>query len=397
MSFPSTTPKEQHVRTPRLLRAREEGGQALVLLALSLTALVAMSALIIDGGNAMAQQRATQNGADAASLSAATVLVEGMGGATRYDADVLAAVQQSMNINDSDFDGAVYVDYEDNVVGTVGQGGAIPSSAGGVSVAASRTFDTFLAGIAGMNTMDSGAEATALAGAIQGICAASEGCAVLPVTFSVPVRVCDGTNRPLEIGDEWPLVSLETALADTSKSQMSSVPLCKTGPGGVGWLDMSRLGCPGSNLGSWILTPCNESFDIPVWVPTQPGNSNSVESAMNTHRGKVVLIPMFDSTCRDVPTSGLPADCTDPGSGNNIWYHIPQFAAFLLDEAHIQGNNGPACNSAPGLPLGGGNGSTSCIDGWFVSFVTVGPVGPVRPCVGPAPCPQLLLGTQLVR
>ncbi len=382
--------------TPRSSRAREERGQALVLLALSLTAVLSMSALIIDGGNAMAQQRATQNGADAASLSAATVLVEGMGGASRDDGDVLAAIQQSLSDNDSDLDGAVYVDYENQVVGTVG-GGSIPSSAGGVTVTASRTFDTFLAGIAGMNTMDSGAEATALAGALEGICAASEGCAILPVTFSVPVQTCDGTNRPLEIGSEWPLVSLETALADTSKSQMSSVPLCRTGPGGVGWLDMSQLGCPGNNLADWVLTPCNEAFDIPVWVPTQPGNANNVESEMNSHRGKVVLIPMFDSTCREVPTSSLPADCTDAGNGNSIWYHIPQFAAFLLDQAHIQSSNSSECNSAPGLPLGGGNGSTSCIDGWFVSFVSVGPVGAIRPCIGSGRCPQLMLGTQLVR
>ncbi len=106
---------------------------------------------------------------------------------------------------------------------------------------------------------------------------------------------------------------------------------------------------------------------------------------------------MFDSTCRDVPSTGSPADCTDPGNGNNIWYHIPQFAAFLLDDAHIQGDNGPVCDSAPGLPLGGGNGATDCIDGWFVSIISVGPVGPVRGCAGPGACPELMLGTQLVR
>jgi len=388
------------MRTPRLFRAREEGGQALVILAVSLTALLTMSAVIVDGGNAMAQQRATQNGADAAALSGATVLVERMGGAIRTDGQVLAAIQQSLTVN-----GSVlmpgrpprYVDYNNMEVGTVGSG-SIPASAGGVLVSAARTFGTFLAGIAGMSTMNSGAQASALAGALTGMCAASEGCAMSPVTFSIPVRTCDGTNRPLRIGKEWPLVSLETALADSSKSLMSSVPLCTNGPGGVGWLDMSHpsIGCPGNNLAQWILTPCNKSFDIPIWLPTEPGNMNNVESAMDTYRGQVILIPMFDSTCRSVPSSGLPADCTDPGNGSNIWYHIPQFAAFLLDDSHIQGNNATVCNSAPGLPLGGGNGSTTCIDGWFVSFVTVGPVGPVTGC-GPVGCPETLLGTQLVR
>ncbi|CAN5624832.1 hypothetical protein BH24ACT15_BH24ACT15_31680 [soil metagenome] len=386
------------MRTPRLFQPHQEGGQALVILAVSLSALLAMSALIIDGGNAMAQQRATQNGADAASLSAAAVLVEDMSGANRSDADVLAAVQQSLSVNESTLapGGAVYVDYNRNVVGNVG-GGSIPSSAGGVSVTAARTFGTFLAGIAGMTTMNSGAQATALAGAVQGICAASEGCAMAPVTFSIPVRICDGTNRPLRIGAEWPLVSLETALADTSKSQMSSVPLCTNGPGGVGWLDMRTVGCTGNNLAQWITTPCNRSFDIPIWLRTEAGNMNNVESAMDTYRGQVILIPMFDSTCRDVPSSGLPADCTDPGNGNNLWYHIPQFAAFLLDDAHIQGDNRPACQNPPGLPLNGGNGSTSCIDGWFIKFVTVGPVGPPRACADPTACVEPILATQLVR
>ena len=94
------------MRTSKPVRAREEGGQALVLLALGLAVLLSMSALIVDGGNAMAQQRATQNGADAASLSAATVLVESMGGASRDDDDVLAAIQQSLTLNESDLDDA---------------------------------------------------------------------------------------------------------------------------------------------------------------------------------------------------------------------------------------------------------------------------------------------------
>ena len=29
-------------------------------------------------------------------------------------------------------------------------------------------------------------------------------------------------------------------------------------------------------------------------------------------------MPMFDATCRDIPSTGLPADCTDPGNGNNL-------------------------------------------------------------------------------
>lgn len=392
------------MRTPRLFGRREEGGQALVILAVSLTAVLSMTALIIDGGNAMAQQRATQNSADAAALAGATVMVEKMGGGSKSDGDVSAAVQSAFRINASDFDGAVYVDYNNSVVGTVGQGGSIPTTAGGVRVTGSRTFSTFLASMAGLGSMDSGAEATALAGARQGgACAPHEACAVMPVTFSIPVQTCDGTNRPLQIGRSWPLVSLEDALADSDGSDMSIVPLCKTGPGGVGWLDMSKppVNCPGTNLGDWVSNPCTETFDLPVWLPTQSGNVNALESALNSYRGKVLLIPMFDSTCREVPSSGLPAHCTDPGNGDKLWYHIPQFAAFLLHQAHVSGGDGSACSSPPGQPTGGGNGATSCVKGWFVKFITVGPVGPPRDCThdpNPQACAeQQVLSTQLVR
>ncbi|HVM30293.1 MAG TPA: pilus assembly protein TadG-related protein [Candidatus Limnocylindrales bacterium] len=359
---------------------RGERGQALVVMTIALAGLLAMAALIIDAGYAMAQHRATQNATDAAAMAGASVIVEELAGVARSDSNVLAAVQDALAVNDTTLDVALYVDQNNNVVGTVGQGGGIPHSAYGVQATGYREFSTFLAGMIGMSEMDTTTSATALAGAPQGVCPATEGCAVLPVTFSVPVRTCDGTNRPLRIGNEWPLVDLETAQADSSGQHMSTIPLCTNGPGGVGWLDMQRVGCSGNNLAQWITTPCNVSFDIPIWLQTASGNMNNVESALNSHRGKVLLVPMFDSTCRDVPSSGQPADCTNPGQGNNIWYHIPQFAAFLLHEAYVQGNDGPSCNSAPGKPLGGGNGATSCLKGWFVRFITVGPVGPPRDC-----------------
>jgi Flp pilus assembly protein TadG len=382
------------VSMPRLFRVREERGQAIVLMAVSIAVLLVVTALVVDGGNAMAHQRATQNGTDASSLAGASVLVQKMGGATRTDADVSQAVTNALAANQTNLVSAQYVDYNHNVVGQVGQGGAIPASAAGVKVDGTRSVATYLSNLANISSMTTGATATALAGALEGICAASEGCVMAPVTFSIPITTCDGTNRPLRIGQEWPLV--EGGVAAANNGNMSIVPLCFNGPGGVGWLDMSLVGCPGNNMAQWILTPCNKSFNLPVWLPTQSGNMNNVESAMNTHQGKIILIPMFDSTCRDVPSSGLPADCTDPGQGDNIWYHIPKFAAFLLYEAYILGNDGPACNSLPGQPMGGGNGATSCMKGWFIKYITVGPVGPPQDCDG-EDCVEPLFGVQLVK
>ena len=374
---------------------RRESGQALVFIALSMTVVLAATAMVIDGGNAMAQQRGTQNATDAAALAGALVIAQDMGGDDQVDSDVESAMETSFNNNESAMGTSYYLDYNYNVVGTVGRGGSIPSDASGVQVVGNRTFDTHLAGIIGMNTMTSGANATAMAGALRSVCSAADGCGVMPVTFSIPISACDGSNRPLRIGVDWALVSLETALADSTGQYESIVPLCKNGPGGVGWLDM---GC-GGNLADEITTLCNGPFDIPTWIQASTGNPNDVESEVNSYAGNLIMVPMFDATCRDVPTSGLPADCTDPGNGDNLWYHIPRFTQFLLDEAHISGGNHDECNSAPGGPPVGGNGGTSCFKGWFVRYVMQGRVGGWEDCEEAtiAECLEPILGVQLVR
>jgi hypothetical protein len=376
-------------------RTRPEGGQALVFVALSMAVVLAATAMVIDGGNAMAQQRGTQNATDAAALAGALTIAQDMGGDDKVDADVQSAVLNAFSGNNASMGTSYYIDYDYGVVGTVGRGGSIPSDAAGVQIAGNRTFDTFLAGAIGMNTMTAGAGATAMAGALRSICSAADGCGVMPVTFSIPISSCDGTSQPLRVGVDWPIVSLDVALADTSGQYESIVPLCKNGPGGVGWLDM---GC-GHTLADSITTPCNGPFDIPVWFHTEGGNVNSVESAFNNnYQGELMLVPMFDATCRDIPSTGLPADCTDPGNGDNLYYHIPRFADFLLDRAYISGNNNPECNQAPGTPHAGGNGGTSCFKGWFVRYIMQGKVGGWDDCESTvAECLEPILGVQLVR
>jgi hypothetical protein len=357
-------------------RSDRSRGQALALLAISMTVILGATAIVIDGGNAMAQQRGTQNATDAAALAGAVTIAEKMGGASRTDLDVLNAMSNSFTNNGSAMNTAYYIDFDGTVVGTVGRGGSIPHDAAGIQANGQRTFNTFLASIMGQNVWTAGAAATAVAGALRSVCSADDGCGVMPVTFSIPITSCDGTGRPLRIGVDWPMVSLRTARADSTGRYESIVPLCKNGPGGVGWLDM---GC-GGNLSDEILHPCNDAIDIPAWLHTSSGNDNNVEAEVNSYAGTVILIPMFDATCRDVPSTGLPADCTDPGDGENLYYHVPRFAMFLLDRAYIQGNNNPACNSAPGSPYIGSNGGTSCFKGWFVRYIMNGRVSAYDGC-----------------
>ena len=77
------------------------------------------------------------------------------------------------------------------------------------------------------------------------------------------------------------------------------------------------------NLEDQIITPNPGPFDLPTWLQTKPGNMNNVDAAMNTYDGQIILIPMFDGTCKDKPTGLALTDCTaGAGVGNNTWYHI---------------------------------------------------------------------------
>ena len=377
-------------------RRSRQSGQAMVLLTLGMAVLLGGTAIVIDGGNAMSQQRAAQNASDSAALAGALVMVEKFGGETRTDADVNTAMLSSFSNNTTSMLESYYVDFNKTVVGTVGRGGSIPSAAWGIQARGNRHFPTLLAGVAGISAFDATTSATALAGALRGLCGAEDGCGAMPVTYSIPITTCDGTGRPLRVGVDWPIVGLDVALADQAVGKYESiVPLCKNGPGGVGWLEM---GCGGS-LKDQIEHPCNGPFDIPVWLQSSTGNVNAIDSALNAYAGTILLVPMFDATCRDVPSTGLPADCTDPGSGTNLWYHIPRFSEFLLDHAYIQGDNNDECNSEPGAPFIGANGGTSCMKGWFIRYVMQGPVGVFQPCDGTDPncSEESLFGVQLVR
>ena len=87
-------------------------------------------------------------------------------------------------------------------------------------------------------------------------------------------------------------------------------------------------------------------------------------------QGKVVLIPICDGDCS---TSG----------GSNGKYHVIRIASFFLDYLSFDNNkNNSLCKLTKSPTYGtsmvnivNGNGSSSCMAGWFVRYVTSGPVG----------------------
>lgn len=353
-------------------RRTREGGQAIVMLVLSLVGLLAMTGVVVDGGNAWAEQRQTQNAADSAAEAGTVILAQWFAGASApnttyagtcpttttnaWDLGVCRAVYGAAASNGIAITTAYYTNYNGLTnLGTVG-GGSLPAGAQGIRALGQKQFGTYFARVVGIIQFSAGAEATAVVGTITTYCPPGAICGTLPVTFPIQTSTCAG-NGTLQVGtDPWPVTT------DFTADNESIVPLCKNGPGSVGWLQWpceTQNGTTG--LIDEITNPCNADITLPAWIPTYTGNTNdpAVESALNAYHNQLVWLPEFDNT---------------RGNGNGLEYHIVQFQAFELDTAYISGNNHPACNSAPGGPYVDGNGSNGCIKGWWTKAIMTGSV-----------------------
>ncbi|HJR88570.1 MAG TPA: pilus assembly protein TadG-related protein [Aeromicrobium sp.] len=392
---------------PTKQRDASERGQILVIVAVGLVAIIAMVALVIDGGFAWARQRDTQNAADAAAEAGATVLMQNLAGVSpaKTDDDVEDAVNQAADENGTVVDTAFYTDIDgnlltpagaittDDTVAAVVGDGAIPPGAAGVLSRNEQEFDTFLAQIVGIQTFTAREDATAVTGYLEGVCSAAAGCNMLPLTFPVNVFDCNGSNSivfnsPLEF---W-----------QNPSPVLIVPLCSSGPGNVGWIDWTPPGGGTDELRDAILTPSNPALSWPQWFQvTETGGPDGVEAAMRTWDGQRVQIPLFDATCDATPTGPGVTDCPAGalgGNGPDQWTHLAAMTTFELCSstipecvtagydhgAYIQGSNGTICAT--------GNGATDCLAG---RFITTSYTGQVTAAPGPDPNNQTL-GIQLI-
>jgi len=408
----------------RSIRSRpDESGQVLVIVAAGLISLIAMVGLVLDGGHAWGRQRITQNGADSVAKAGSVEVLEWLGGeATKTAGDVGCAVELAAREGSVDVELAEFTDYQGNLLNisvpdcAPGGGGAMPPAAQGVKAETSQEFDTFLMGVVGINQLTARANATAIVGPVTGSGVA------LPVTFPQTLDLCDSTGTAYTIRDwnendngigldndnVWepyeilPAVEIDPFNSVPTLANMSTIPLCTTAPGSVGWLD---YGC--GNLAEHITDPCDAFVPIPGWVQTHTGNINCCEDELATYHGNnplayeeegvdldgdidvEVKIPIHTTTCEEAPDPGAANFVLIPcpegqwtGQGNNLAYGVPFWVAFILNEAYVQGGD-TECEAPPGLPLlsnvGGGVG---CLKGWFVQrigppdAVSIGDVNP---------------------
>jgi Flp pilus assembly protein TadG len=389
-------------------------GQILVIVAVGMIVILAMVGVVIDGGYAWGKQRETQNGADSSSEAGAVKLAENLAYTSRglaapnTDADVLAAVNAAGTANDIGDPDAYYTDFPGNLIDAAGApaadrasaaqvgDGAIPPGAWGVRAYGQQTFDTFLARVIGFTQFTTTTSATARAGYLSGVCDAASGCIILPITVPVTVLGCDGQNNPdpVDPPELW-----------DAPSDVLTIPLCKNGPGNVGWLDWTPTAGGTSELVQAILTPSNPDLKWPGWYYiTSTGNVNSatVENALRTYDGQPVQFPQFDNTCDATPTGPGINDCPAGhvgGHGSNQWYHLAAMSGFtfcvagdpdcdaagLAHGAYINGNNKAVCDT--------GNGGTSCLAGRFTVIVYEGEVS-----AAPPPNPSTAsVGVQLIK
>ena len=393
---PEVTMNGVHRQSAR--RDRGQQGQIIVIAALAMVALIGGVSLILEGGNAYAHQRVAQNAADAVANAGATVLAKRLGGDTsQSDASVLAATNAIATANHLDS----YVGYYTNVTGgmldaaglvttntaTASQVGpadgvnTIPPGTQGIRIAGSQLFGTTFARAIGISQFTASAEAAAVTGALTGG-------VVLPVVFPVSMESCDGTGTSIVIDEPWRLSDPNPADHEAHPiGQEYTVPLCKTGSGSFMILDID----PDKDCEEEVANPSSIQFnDFPVDVATDNGNDcpKKIEDAIAAKhvQGTVQMIPICDGDC---VTSG--------GSGGT--YHIIRMVAFYVD--YISYSNDPTnslCELTTSPTYGtsivqitGGNASSSCLTGWFVRYVTSGPVGSGSINNGEA------IGVQLIR
>lgn len=355
-------------------------GQVIVIFAVALVALLAMTGLIIDGGRAWAEQRLVQNAADAAARAGTIVMARrSADGAdttmtpAQWGEQVRNEVYLSAATNGVTIAGATYVDSSGTIIaGELVDGRVPPSGAVGVEVIATKGFATSLVRIVGMTEWRLTQPATAISGPSAGCTDTLEGCALLPIAFPVTVLSCGQGNTSVP---QLPTRHWETGVEVT-------IPLCGGNPGSVGWIDWTPTSGGTSELTTVILERPPQDIPLPSWkYITETGDISAlqVENALNTYAGQVVQFPIFDSTCSEQPANdqldGCPAGSTG-GSGVNQWYHISHFLSFQFSYpkgAYVNGDNSVACSDAN---------AKECIKGAFVALLGEGGVAscPVEGC-----------------
>ena len=317
---------------------QHEKGQTLIIFAVVMVVLVALTALVIDGGFAYTKRREAQNAADAGALAGANALCAG-----NVDQAIPQAIDYAINRN-----------------------GATDATANlgtkSITVTATIPQETFLAGIFGSD------EVTTHATASAGCYTPCEGIGVLPVAWAcqppaggVITDTCAVQYGPSNLyiimdskksGDDYfcqdppnsglPIGTLD---CDIDNDGMDDL---ETG-GNRSWLDLTGSAGAG-NLRDWIRNGFPGALKEHTWFGGQAGVADSIFQEVNSRVGTVVILPVFDSYCKGKPNSVCPDDVHPQdqfvysGGTSQTYFHVITFSAFHITCV----SSPPGHNTCPG-------------------------------------------------
>lgn len=361
-----------------------ERGQFLVLLAVLLVGLLAILALVLDGGNIYFKERATQNAADAGALAGARQLC-----VTKDAGQASFMAHQYAEVHNGPTEAEVTVSGDE------------------VTVIARQTFDTYFAHIIGFPEVT--VEATATAGCYN----PSEATAVLPVAWACrpPIEGAGSTSEdcqeqaltqaqldyylehPPPPGEVYP----ELYIIMDSKSEPDDLEdICVSQGGWLecdldgdgdddlvangdrSWLDLNGGGGGSSELVDWIDNGFPGMIEVHTWLGGQSGVETSVYHSAAGHVGEIAALPVFDAFCDDYPDPRCADaihgnDTLVSSAGGNYYYHVISFAGFYISCVNGGGIPGPEC---PGhkvaRELGTIKANAKTIEGYFVIGIIPG-------------------------
>jgi putative Flp pilus-assembly TadE/G-like protein len=262
---------------------RSEGGQAVVLTLVFMTAMLGMAALVIDVGSWFRAQRDTQRVADAAALAGAQALPESTGQARSF---------------------AIEYTNKNPIIGTPGTPTITFPASSTIKVHVSKPVNGFFSKIFGIDSFNVGADAAARAMKPG----KARWAAPIGVDIKHPLLQC----KPLPCFNQDTVLDLE-----------------KTGPGAFRLinLDGSKGGTSPGILADWLL----KGFDgwMPLdWYFSDPGakfNSSHIQDALTKRIGTEMLFPIYDQT---------------KGQGANFEYHVIGWVGFVITSFDARGNSG---------------------------------------------------------
>lgn len=391
---------------------KSENGQSLVIIAIAFVGLIAIAALIIDGGSLYLSRRNAQTAADAAAMAGAHEMCVNNGTTTSVE-DVIE--QYALTEND-----ATQVE------------SVIDPTNYSITVRTTIETDSFFANIIGQETNTARAEASA------GCFPPSVMTQLLPVAWTCRPRIGGSTSSCTIHSIPWNVFTqLYTTVSppnpwfnfgpgtsstmlltegdgvdyhtytdndggvmtyilmdsdtfnqntDCMEAGLGGSIHCDLNDDGVldvegganrGWLYLGDQGGAAA-LSDIIQNGYPEPIEIPQWFPGTNGVAASVFDSAAAVKYKPLYVPVFNAICDGTTADDIQTDCPgefvdgDLVNGENpgsTFYRVPGFSAFVVT-CVSKGN--PAAQRCPGKAMTGIASNVKTIEGYFVNGFSAG-------------------------